>query len=104
MNYFFKKQALKNHISVLTGGQLELTKKIILKLNNNTIKEDILVIYKDYDIAKDKFYQEYENIKVFKCDLSKTDQMEDLLHYLKNFKVNIFQIIRLINWCFRIIL
>ena len=89
MNFFFKKNTIANQISVLTGGHLELTKKIAMKLNNSPTKDDILVIYKDYDIAKDKFYQEFENIKVFKCDLSKNDEMEDLLHYLKNFKVNI---------------
>ena len=42
---------------------------------------------KDFEIGKEKFYQDNENLKVFNCDLGNDEGLDDLLHYLKSFKV-----------------
>ena len=86
MNFFFKNKSNQKFITILTGGHLEMTKKLALKLKKS-INEEILITYKDFDIAKEKFYQENENLKVYKCDLGSNEEMEDLIHYLRNFKV-----------------
>jgi hypothetical protein len=86
MNFFFKGQNKQKSITVLTGGQLDLTKKIasLMRKYNN---DEILITYKDFEISKEKFYQNHDDLKVFKCDLGKSADMDDLLHYLANFKV-----------------
>jgi len=85
MNFFFKKTNPK-FITILTGGHLELTKKLALKLKKS-INDEILITYKDFEIGKEKFYQDNENLKVFNCDLGNDEGLDDLLHYLKSFKV-----------------
>jgi hypothetical protein len=69
--------------TILTGGQLKYSKDILIKLDNPSKK--YLVLHKDY---QDSLYDDSSNVRVFNCDLSQHQDLEELLHYLKDHRVN----------------
>ena len=94
----------KTGLTVITGGNLDITKKLIEKIFNKENTE-IIILYNDYDISKDDYYINLENkineenlrikknninlsriIQVFNCDLSIQDDKEEFIYFLSNNK------------------
>jgi hypothetical protein len=112
----YRKTKPKDGITIITGGNLDITKRLVEKLlyQNNSMYNDnkysntyknqegeILILYKNYNNLKDDFYEvnfinKEENtnkkIQVFNCDLSNQEDKEEFFFFLENNKKQVKKI------------
>lgn len=84
----YRKTNHKKGLTIITGGNLDISKRLISKLNKAENPE-ILVLYKNYDNLKDEFYSNFDpkkQIQVFNCDLSNQEDKEEFISFLENNK------------------
>ncbi len=81
----FKFKEKPKNITLLTGGHLSFSRNIIKR---NPDKE-YFVICKNYDAQIDTFYSQSKNLKVFNCDVSIQDDLEELLFFIKKESIKV---------------
>jgi len=105
-----------NGLTVITGGRLDITKRLIEKMQKSE-KANIIVLYENYDDLKEDFYKKYENdelneeknrqvisnrIQVFNCNLRNQDDKDEFISFLENNKLKVIINLR-IFWILQLI-
>lgn len=91
-------------LTVVTGGNLDFTKRFIEKIHTKE-KSQIIILYKDYEELKDDYYANLEkqvreieksNLKllnkmqVFNCNIANQDDKDEFIFFLENNNFKVF--------------
>ena len=84
-----KSASTPKNYTLITGGHLTLTRNLLENFNNKKSNNKFLVLYKDYNIQKDSFFKNLENVQVFNCDINNLDDLDEFSSFLENEKVKV---------------